>query len=363
MPFGPRNGQVATSGGGVAPGVPAGTAGGSAFGVSGSTAAPTGAGTPNDLVLDAKSGLYYSPTTQNFYQKGADGTFTTMRDPNVASAVASFYGAGNAFTEKAQPYAEDYRNVFGQETGLANSLQNTISNPGAASVAHEQLNQALQANEAAQLSQAAGASGGNAFLARRGAANNIAGLDAKAGQDAALLRAQEVAAAQNNLGGLLGQQADQSKTMYGTNTGYGLDYNKLAAATKAADLGNQTSQRGQNIQIGEDVSTGLGSAGKTAATLSDPSLKHDIHDESPEAIHKFLEALNPSGFKYNTDDGEDPERHGIMTTDLKKSEIGRSLVRETPQGEGFDQGQALGAMFQALADMHRRTKALEGRGG
>lgn len=322
--------------------------------------APAASASGEGFIHDPASGLWYDPKTQNYFQKGVDGSFSVVTPPNQPSQVASFYGAGRNFTDKAAADEADYRKVFGEQGDLAGNLQNTINNPAAASVAHEQLNQALQANEAGQLSQAAGIGGGNAFLARRTAANNIAGLNSKAGQDAALLRAQEVAAAQQNLGNVLGAQTDEATKMYGAKTGFGLDYNRLGASTAAGDFANRTQQRQQDIGIAKDVATGAGSG--AAAVASDPALKSDIHEESPAAIHAFLEALQPSGFRYKDDEEEDPERHGIMTTDLKKSDIGRSLVRETPRGEGYDQGQGLGAAFEALADLHRRVSKMEGGG-
>lgn len=324
--------------------------------------APGASAIPGDLVLDPKSGLYFSSSTQNFYQQNPDGSFAVQKDPNVPSAVASFYGTANKNAEEAKPYEQDFRNVFGEQTGLAADLSHTIHDVNAPSVAQEQLAQTLQGNEAAQLGAASGIGGGNAFMARRNAANNVAALNAGAGQDAALLRAQEVAGAQGNLANVLGTQGTESTGMFGAKTGYGLDYNRLAAATKTGDLGNRTTQRGQNIKIGEDIATGLGSAGASAATISDPSLKTDVHEESPEEIDHFLSALQPSEYEYKGDE-EGRERHGVMTTDLKKSAIGRDMIRETPEGEGYDQTDALAALFSSLADMHRRVKKVEGRRG
>lgn len=333
--------------------------------VGGAAPATPAAPTPVDgssFVLDHKSGLYYDPKTQNFFSKDpSTGGFTVMRDPNVASSVASFYGAGNKYAAAADPYAVDFGKTFDAQNNLATSLGNTINNPNAPSVAHEQLAQALNANDATQMSGASGIGGENAFLARRNANNNIAGLDAASGQSAALLRAQEVAGAQNNLGNVLGQQSGEASGMFGTNTNAALAYNQLGAGTKESDLGNQTAQRGQNIDLTKGAFTGAGSAASSAVTNSDPELKHDIHEERPEDIHAFLSALQPESWKYNDDDPEDPERHGVMTTDLEKSDIGRSLIRDVPGGKGYDQGQGLGAALAALGDMHRRVTALEGR--
>ncbi len=317
---------------------------------------------PNTLVLDPASGLYYDPKSQNYFQKGADGSFTTMTPPNQPSQIASFYGAGKKYAGEASPYEKNFNDIFGQQSALAGNLQNTINNPNASSVAREQLAQTLQANEGAQLSQAAGAGGGNAFMARRNAANNIAALNANAGRDAALVRANEVANATNSLGNVLGTQSGEASGMYTGKTGTGLDYNRLGAQTAAGDFANRLNNTKQDWENAKTVATGGGSA-LSAVASSDPRVKTDIHEEGSGAIDKFLSSIQPEAYQYKGDP-EERDRHGVMTTDLKKSKIGRDMMREAPDGtEGYDRGDALAALFGALADMHRRVKKVEGRRG
>ncbi len=294
------------------------------------------------------------------------GTYNSLRDNDIMN---TFMGAPDPKkaerTLEAWQTAEDYRNAaqnnewqYDQaQAGLGNlaeSLQNTISSPAAPSVAREQLAQTLQANTSAQGAAASGIGGQNAYMARRNAANNVASLNAKAGQDASLLRAQEVANAQQGLAGALGTQMSGAGNMYNTKTNTGLGYANNATGNANAS----TAANAQQAQGWKDLAVGAGSL------MSDPRAKDGIENEDPEAIEHFLSALQPSEFSYKDDDISEPRRHGIMTTDLKRSEIGKSLVRQRSDGyEEVDGGQGLGAALAALGHMHRRVSALEGRGG
>jgi hypothetical protein len=258
------------------------------------------------------------------------------------------------YRDASIPYADQYNAVFGAQAGLADSLNDTINNPYAQSVAREQLAQTQQANEAAQASMASGVGGQNGFMARRNAANNVAGLNAKAGQDAALLRAQETAAAQQNMGAVLGNMQSGATGMYGKNTDAGAQY----ANTSGTLLKNGTDANAAGAQ------GFAGMAGGLIGAISDPDAKTNIGHEDPSAIDSVLAALQPSEFNYKDDEIGEPRRHGIMTTDLKRSSIGRSLVRKTPGGyEGYDVAQGMGALMASAARLHQRMNAIEGRNG
>jgi hypothetical protein len=223
------------------------------------------------------------------------------------------------YRDASIPYADQYNAVFGAQAGLADSLNDTINNPYA-----------------------------------RNAANNVAGLNAKAGQDAALLRAQETAAAQQNMGAVLGNMQSGATGMYGKNTDAGAQY----ANTSGTLLKNGTDANAAGAQ------GFAGMAGGLIGAISDPDAKTNIGHEDPSAIDSFLAALQPSEFNYKDDEIGEPRRHGIMTTDLKRSSIGRSLVRKTPGGyEGYDVAQGMGALMASAARLHQRMNAIEGRNG
>lgn len=101
----------------------------------------------------------------------------------------------------AQLAAYQARNAetYGGQQRLAGSLQNTIDNPNAPSVARAQLGEGLDSITRNQLAASAGSSGVNAANSRLAAMGNSANAGAQENQTQALLRAQEVANAQGNL--------------------------------------------------------------------------------------------------------------------------------------------------------------------
>ncbi len=238
------------------------------------------------------AGWQYDPITglwQNgrvVYQVGADGKPVQIHDQDLGSQVASNIARASQYNALGSHYADALNSTMAQQNSLADAYRRTISDPNAPSVAHEQLNQALQAADATQASQASGASGENAFLARRGASNNMAGLAANAGQTAALLRAQEVAAAQQGLGTTLSNVAGEAGGAFGTTTGLGLNYAQVAGNEEQGGNANVTNQRGQNIQAGETIGKGAAAGasgalapatgGGSALSFSNPTGPDDI---------------------------------------------------------------------------------------
>jgi len=331
--------------------------------------------------IDLGNGLFQ--VGNQVMQKNPDGSFTPVNQITQPGQVVNANALGRSFNAAAAPYAGDFDRAFGQQMSLADSLNKVINDVNAPSVAAEQEKQALQANENTQLSGATGASGANAAIARTNAANNIAGLDAKAAQDAGLRRAAEVAGARAQLGTTLATAAGEASGMYGHNTGLGLGYNQLATSTAAGDLANKTAQRGQNLKLAGDVATGAGSVGAAAATgggsealqftpptdpdgvatlTSDERVKHGVRDESDDNEESFLRALSPKSFEYN---GQTKRRSGVMAQDVEKGgPIGRGLVKKDRGGtKGLDVAQGLGAALSALAYLHKRVEELEGDRG
>jgi hypothetical protein len=102
---------------------------------------------------------------------------------------------------------------IGQQQQLVNSLGQVVAGT-APSVAQNQLTQGLGAIQAGQQSAAAGASGQNGALANMNAAQNMQAAQVQANQQAALIRAQEVAQARAQQAGVLaniGGEAGQSQ--------------------------------------------------------------------------------------------------------------------------------------------------------
>lgn len=285
----------------------------------------------------------------------------------------------NTATERAAAEAAAADADRQRQIQFSDTLNDTITNPNAPSVAREQLAQATQANEATQLSQASGATGENAFLARQGAARNIAAANQTEAQQAAEIRAREVATAQGQLGNVLGQVSQEDINRYNTDTATGGASNQeiLDANAKASGLAEQHDEATHNlwVQIGGKAATGLGSflgsssssgssdPGGDSTVSSDRNVKKDIHADPDEKVMAFLSAIQPDSFRYKGENPQAPEHHGVMAQDLEQSEIGRSLVHQSPRGKVVDVGTAAMAALAAAASLHRRLARVEGKKG
>jgi hypothetical protein len=110
---------------------------------------------------------------------------------------------------------------------------------------------------------------------------------------------------------------------------------------------------------GGAIGSGVGNAAGDAA--SDKKLKKHVEDARSD-VKKFLDALSAKKYEYKNPDTPQTapgERYGIIAQDLEKSDMGKSLVRETPQGKMVDTVQGFGALLAAQADLHERLKKLE----
>ena len=240
--------------------------------------APTAVPSAAPLNFDPSNppaGWQYDPITKlwqngrNVFQVGTDGKPVQIHDQNLGSQVASNIARATQYNALGAHYTDALNTTMAEQGSLADAYRRTISDPNAPSVAREQLNQALGAADATQLSQAAGASGQNAALARRGASANMAGLAANAGQSGALLRAQEVAAAQAGLGNTLGSEATEAGNAFGATTGLGLNYSQIAGNQEQGGNSNVTANSTANKQLAvggaKDIAAGLSGATAPAA--------------------------------------------------------------------------------------------------
>lgn len=105
-----------------------------------------------------------------------------------------------------------------------------------------------------------------------------------------------------------------------------------------------------------------GAAGKEAGSavgsmLSDKRAKTRISDASP-SVKSFLDAISAKKYDYKHAP-QAQKRVGVMAQDLEKSELGKSMVTDTPAGKTVDIAQALGASLAANAELHKRVKKLE----
>lgn len=227
-------------------------------------------------------------------------------------------------------------------TALLRSYGDTI-NGTAPSVAQQQLKQATDQNVAQQYGFAASMRGRSPGAGARQAAANTAAINQQAGSQAALLRAQETEQARAGLNQDLGRM----------DTG----------AANFAQIGEKAGEANDNM-FGK-ILGGVGAAG--AALFSDKKLKTDIED-GDQKVESFLDAMKAYSYKYKPSvEGKKGAPKGEhvspMAQDLEKSEVGKDMVEDTPEGKVVDYGRGFGAMLAAQANLHERLKKLEGKKG
>lgn len=233
-------------------------ANGPSWGSDGHLVGPNG----NKLTLDPLTGTYYDQTTGTAYNNQG----TPVTDPNLAQQAAQNFAARNAFLDKAGQQDPGLDKVEGQQQALVGSLEDTIHNPNASSVARTQLAQTMDANGRQILGTAAGVGGANAYDARRAGLNALAGANTQAVGNSALVRAQEVANAQGQEGGVLNQAAGGLQARQNTNVEAGKDFATLAAeaAAKKAQLDEDSALANQKQE-----NSNAGARGKGLSALGD----------------------------------------------------------------------------------------------
>lgn len=173
-----------------------------------------------------------------------------QRAAQTGSATAS---AANPVTaaqmQAAQLNGANLSQDRAAQLALAQSLQGTIAGQ-TPSVAQIQQGQAFDRIGAQQAGLAAAMGrGGNQALAMRTAMQNQGNAQAQAASQAALLRAQETATAQGQLGGLLGQVQGADVSVAGQNAQLSQGANQTnAQLSQQAALTNQANQQAVNQQ-------------------------------------------------------------------------------------------------------------------
>lgn len=95
-----------------------------------------------------------------------------------------------------------------------------------------------------------------------------------------------------------------------------------------------------------------------AYLMSDEREKEEIE---PFDASEFLDSLIPKKYKYKDSRNGEGKFAGPMAQDLEKTEIGSSLVKDTPEGKMVDTGRASMAALASLAHINERLKKIEGK--
>lgn len=133
----------------------------------------------------------------------------------------------------------------------------------------------------------------------------------------------------------------------------------LNAATQEAQLAEAAGKRRA------EFTSSIAAAATQAAAGSDENMKENIKKgNATDKISEFLGALKSYNYNYKDDkangrENPDGEVTSVMAQDLEKSELGRQMVKDGPDGKEVDYGQGLAAMLAGIAELNERTKKLE----
>jgi hypothetical protein len=125
-------------------------------------------------------------------------------------------------------------------------------------------------------------------------------------------------------------------------------------------LGSFISGVGNAAMMGGMMKGGasLKDAAAGTAAVSDRNSKENIEGGSDE-VRSFLDALEPYAYNYKDADQPQGKQVGVMAQDIEKTPM-KYMVNENQGEKQIDTVGGFGAVLAALADLHGRTKMLEG---
>lgn len=237
------------------------------------------------------------------------------------------------------------------------------------SLAEAQLKAAQDRNLAQQVAAIQATRGGSAAANQRALLQNMGASGRDLAQQASVARLQERDSFLNQAN--LADQALRTDIAGDVNLQtmpkQALQAKALANAQYAAQ--QQAANAAANAQMGGALIGGLASVagsyvGKSSApapTSSDEKGKKNIEPASKE-MKEFLDHLTASKYEYKNSKGPGKaqgDRYGVMAQALEKSKVGKSMVKESPQGKMVDYGQGFGALLASQAELHKRLEKLE----
>jgi hypothetical protein len=128
------------------------------------------------------------------------------------------------------------------------------------------------------------------------------------------------------------------------------------AAASQADLAANAGMISGLLQGGATMGA---AALAPAAVASDKNLKKDIKSED-KSLDAFMRELDPKSFKYKDKKDGEGKRYGVMAQDAEKSEVGKTMVKDTPHGKMLDGKATTSALLAAISRLAERVDELEG---
>jgi len=258
----------------------------------------------------------------------------------------------------------------GAQMAQLNQLEG-VANGGVKGAGELAAERQFQNANAAQQSMARSARGGaNAALAYRNAANQSAALGSSAagmGQQAA---AQDAATAQNTLANVANAGRAGDFSTNNANAGYQAQTNGQNAQNYLALMSSLSGMDHDQLQAQQAAAQDHGMFGSLlqaagpiagAAMMSDRRLKTNVTD-ARDTVDQLMDSMSPKGFDY-----KDPAKFGpgmgagVMAQDVERSDAGKSMVQETPDGKAIDMKRAVAAALAATARLNERLRVVEKR--
>jgi len=296
--------------------------------------------------------------------EAGQGGVMLNKDPfNIAPEASVAYGQT---AEQLKSALAQQQAVNQARTGSVAQLGQIAQGKGP-SLADAQMKAAQDRNLAQLMAQQAAARNVSGGVAGRNLAVASTLGNRQTAQDAGQARLQEATQARQQL--FQEKQAADLAAQGGIDTSYGYsvapktsmqDYERTKAGIDAQMSKIAAEERSANKAAQSQM---FGSVLKGAGALfaaSDEKLKKDIKPESAK-LEKFLSALEASSYKYKegTANSTPGKKFGIMAQDLEKSEVGQTIVKDTPEGKMVDMNAAISAVLAAQADLNKRLKGIE----
>jgi hypothetical protein len=271
--------------------------------------------------------------------------------------------------------AKKYEDIYAQQRQEAQARSTAANAPAliqqlsqqamgqGPSLAEAQLKSATNRNLAQQLAAAASMRGRNPAAAQRQVLMQQGDAGRQLAEQSAVARLQEQQQAMQQLTQQqqLADQAAASTTQSGFQAA-------LAPKTSAqqydlARAGVRQQNNAADKQVQAQVMGQLIGAGGQALAGSDENNKTNIKDGSKD-VSSFLNTLSAKNYEYkdSAQPGTAPgKRVGIIAQDLEKSDMGKTMVKDTPNGKMVDTVQGFGAVLAALSELNERMNAQEGK--
>ena len=277
----------------------------------------------------------------------------------------------------------EFRNY---QMNLAKSLQEQANGGGPPSIAQQMLQNQTNQNIMAAQSQAGSMRGVNPAMALRLTQNQAANANQQAANQGAMLRSQEIQAAQNALGGItsnargqdidIAKAADQGKLARDQAVLQGIGAkgqiaNQIASGKQDLErlrVQQQTGMNEINSRAYDNASDrrakALGGLAEAAPAIigmfSDKNLKTNIKDASSDpSVKEFLDALSSSTYEYKDKNMGEGKYMGPMAQDLEKTELGADMVIDTPDGKMVDYGRGAPAYLGIAGMLNDRLDGIE----